>query len=253
MPAGAAGTGAEGGLAPTVPGAVGAGGTGHVPQAPAGHGADGVAVNPTVAPGPHPLSGDGAARANPAFATGTTTPGVGLGGEVSTSARPAGSTGGTLTQARWQPRGPVTLTGAGWRIVPGEIFALLGGVSEEFEMLAQEVSGLINVAQLAGGPSSAGSSPRSAAGPALEDYHDRPEWGAPFGGLVAAALDEAIVAQTQKANQVAATISAAVVGVSQATAAYQAGNAEMAVTVQAEAAKAADTGNFGYFDYLREQ
>ncbi len=133
----------------------------------------------------------------------------------------------------------------------------MAGVNAEFELLRQQAGRMGAVLDAVAAPTVAEvlvpRAPR--VGPyldAVENYHDAPEWGAPFSGAVPGALDQALAAQADKINRVVRTVSAAIVGVSQATMAYQQGNEEMAVQVQAEAARSASTGDFSYFDALLE-
>ena len=151
-----------------------------------------------------------------------------------------------------------SLSGAGWRIVPGEIAALLAGLGDDLDGLGCEagalgrvVGGAPTLQQAFGHGSGGWHAPMVA--PLVEDYHGLAEWGSPFDGVLTAALDEAIATQAGKVGQVLAALQAAVIGVSQATLAYENGNEEMAATVQEQAAQAAQTGNFAFFDYLREQ
>lgn len=154
--------------------------------------------------------------------------------------------------------GPGQYSGEGWKLDPGQVRAVLSGLDEELDPLCRDAARLGHaVTDMAAPPTLQSVTRPTPSGPpvldrVVADYHGLPEWGLPFGGAVVAALDEALYTQTTKINQVVGAICAAVVGVSQATAAYEAGAEEMLATIQTAAAESARTGDFSYFDYLRE-
>lgn len=114
---------------------------------------------------------------------------------------------------------------SGWQINAEGVAGVIAGVDSEVELLDTD-SSADKLTGVEGGLS----------------------WGDEYTAAVFDAVRVGVSSQVAKINSVKAQVMAGRIGVVSATNAYQGANEDMAAQIQAQAASAAETGNFTWFE-----